>query len=237
MSFGPAFDAKEQVRQAIDIVDLVGSYMQLRRQGRNYVGLCPWHDDSRPSLQVNPDRQSFKCWVCDYGGDVFSFIMRSEGPRVPRSARTPRRDAPASNFDAPRHPSEPRRFTRPVRSGNRQTYPLPCRRLGRRPVPPLPARSARSRTRPRLPRRTRHLSRDNQTLPPWLRPQPLGLAPRARPRQRVVTPHARTRRPAAPQGTRRRPLRLVPRPRDVLDSRRPLASDRLRRPRAATASR
>jgi DNA primase len=78
VSFGPAFDAKEQVRQAVDIVDLVGSYVQLRRQGRNYVGICPWHDDSRPSLQVNPDRQSFKCWVCDYGGDVFSFVMRSE---------------------------------------------------------------------------------------------------------------------------------------------------------------
>lgn len=79
MSFAPAFDAKEQVRQAVDIVDLVGSYVQLRRQGRNFVALCPWHDDSRPSLQVNPDRQSFKCWVCDYGGDVFSFIMRAEG--------------------------------------------------------------------------------------------------------------------------------------------------------------
>jgi DNA primase len=78
MSFGPAFDAKEQIRQAIDIVDLVGGYIQLRRQGRNFVGLCPWHDDSRPSMQVNPDRQSFKCWVCDYGGDVFSFIMRAE---------------------------------------------------------------------------------------------------------------------------------------------------------------
>ncbi len=78
MSFGAAFDAKEQVRQAIDIVDLVGSYIQLRRQGRNFVGLCPWHDDSRPSLQVNPDRQSFKCWVCDCGGDIFSFIMRAE---------------------------------------------------------------------------------------------------------------------------------------------------------------
>ncbi len=78
MSFGAAFDAKEQIRQAIDIVDLVGSYIQLRRQGRNFVGLCPWHDDSRPSMQVNPDRQSFKCWVCDYGGDIFSFIMRAE---------------------------------------------------------------------------------------------------------------------------------------------------------------
>lgn len=72
-------DAKEQVRQAIDIVDLVGSYMALRRQGRGYVAVCPWHDDTRPSLQVNPERQSFKCWVCDIGGDIFSFLMRMEG--------------------------------------------------------------------------------------------------------------------------------------------------------------
>jgi DNA primase len=72
-------DAKEQVRQAIDIVELVGGYVTLRRQGRGYVALCPWHDDSRPSLQVNPERQSFKCWVCDIGGDIFSFIMRMEG--------------------------------------------------------------------------------------------------------------------------------------------------------------
>jgi DNA primase len=79
VSLGAGFDAKDQVRQATDIVDLVGSYVQLRRQGRNFVGLCPWHDDRRPSLQVNPDRQSFKCWVCDIGGDVFSFIMKAEG--------------------------------------------------------------------------------------------------------------------------------------------------------------
>jgi DNA primase len=76
---GGSFDTKERVKQAVDIVDLVGSHIQLRRQGRNFVGLCPWHDDSRPSLQVNPERQSFKCWVCDIGGDVFSFVMKIEG--------------------------------------------------------------------------------------------------------------------------------------------------------------
>jgi DNA primase len=79
VSFGPGNDAKEQVRQSIDIVDLVGGYIQLRRQGRNFVGICPWHDDSRPSLNVNPQRQSWKCWVCDVGGDVFSFVMKAEG--------------------------------------------------------------------------------------------------------------------------------------------------------------
>ncbi|MFM7078115.1 MAG: CHC2 zinc finger domain-containing protein, partial [Planctomycetaceae bacterium] len=71
-------DVKERVREATDIVDLVGSYLTLRRQGKNLVGLCPWHDDSRPSFQVSPERQTFRCWVCDLGGDVFSFLMRIE---------------------------------------------------------------------------------------------------------------------------------------------------------------
>jgi DNA primase len=71
-------DLKEQIREAVDIVDLVGSYMALRRAGKGFVGLCPWHDDSRPSLQVNPERQTYRCWVCDVGGDVFNFVMRME---------------------------------------------------------------------------------------------------------------------------------------------------------------
>ena len=71
-------DVKERVREAIDIVDVVGSYISLRRQGKAMTGLCPWHDDGRPSLQVNPDRQTYRCWVCDIGGDVFSFVMRME---------------------------------------------------------------------------------------------------------------------------------------------------------------
>ncbi len=78
MNSHSSFDDKERIRQAVDIVDLVGGYLQLRREGRGYKALCPWHDDSRPSLQVNPDRQSFKCWVCDIGGDIFSFIMKME---------------------------------------------------------------------------------------------------------------------------------------------------------------
>ena len=71
-------DLKERVRDAIDIVDLVGGYISLKRSGRGLVGLCPWHDDSRPSLQVNHERQTFRCWVCDIGGDVFNFVMRME---------------------------------------------------------------------------------------------------------------------------------------------------------------
>ena len=71
-------DLKERVRDAIDIVDLVGTYLSLRRAGKAMVGLCPWHEDSRPSFHVNPERQTFRCWVCNIGGDVFSFLMRME---------------------------------------------------------------------------------------------------------------------------------------------------------------
>lgn len=74
----PRDDLKERVRDAVDITDVVGSYIALRRQGKAMVGLCPWHEDSRPSLQVNQERQTFRCWVCDIGGDVFNFLMRME---------------------------------------------------------------------------------------------------------------------------------------------------------------
>ena len=85
VSLGSSLDVKERVKQATDIVDLVGNFMQLRRQGRQFVGLCPWHDDTRPSLTVNPERQSFRCWVCNLGGDVFSFIMQMEGFTFPEA--------------------------------------------------------------------------------------------------------------------------------------------------------
>lgn len=78
-------DAKEQIRQATEIVDIVGDYVQLRREGRGYKALCPWHDDRRPSLQVNPERQTFRCFVCNIGGDAFSFIMKMEGVSFPEA--------------------------------------------------------------------------------------------------------------------------------------------------------
>ncbi len=87
MSFGSSFDLREQVRQATDLVDLVSRSINLRRQGQIYVGLCPWHDDSRPSLQVNPQRRTWKCWVCNLGGDVFSFVMKREGVDFPEALR------------------------------------------------------------------------------------------------------------------------------------------------------
>ena len=85
MSFSIDNDVKDRIRTAVDIIDLVGSYVQLRRLGANFVGLCPFHEDRRPSFNVNPARQTWKCWVCDKGGDVFSFLMEKERISFPEA--------------------------------------------------------------------------------------------------------------------------------------------------------
>jgi len=87
VSFEANSDAKELVRQAIDIVDLVGEYLPLRREGRLFKAICPWHDDSRPSLTVNQERQVYRCWVCNIGGDIFSFVMKQEGVTFPEAVQ------------------------------------------------------------------------------------------------------------------------------------------------------
>lgn len=69
----------EEVRSRSDIVEVVGQYLDLRKAGKNYVGLCPFHPDRRPSLSVSPDRQMFYCFACGAGGDVFTFVMKREG--------------------------------------------------------------------------------------------------------------------------------------------------------------
>jgi DNA primase len=80
-------EIKERVRMAINIVDLIGGYLELRRQGRGFVARCPFHDDRRPSLQINPERQMWRCFVCEIGGDVFNFVMRKEGVTFPEALR------------------------------------------------------------------------------------------------------------------------------------------------------
>jgi len=71
---------KELVRSRTDIVQLIGESVSLQPQqgGRVFKGLCPFHDDHNPSFTVNPERQSYKCWVCNEGGDCFSFVMKHD---------------------------------------------------------------------------------------------------------------------------------------------------------------
>ncbi|EKK00989.1 DNA primase [Rhodopirellula baltica SH28] len=82
------FDVKERVRAATDIVDVIGHDLELRPQGRHFVARCPFHNDTRPSMTVNQERQSWKCWVCDIGGDIFSFVMQREGVDFPTALRS-----------------------------------------------------------------------------------------------------------------------------------------------------
>jgi len=78
---------KAAIKSAVDIVGLVGEYLPLRRAGSRYKALCPFHDDRNPSLELNPQRQTFKCWSCGAGGDVFDFIQRYERVEFPEALR------------------------------------------------------------------------------------------------------------------------------------------------------
>ena len=69
----------EEVRQANDIVDVISQYMHLKRSGRNYFGLCPFHNEKSPSFSVSPDKQIFHCFGCGKGGNVYTFVSAIEG--------------------------------------------------------------------------------------------------------------------------------------------------------------
>ena len=69
----------EEVRQSNDIVDIISQYVHLTRKGRNYFGLCPFHNEKSASFSVSPDRQIFHCFGCGVGGNVYTFLMKIEG--------------------------------------------------------------------------------------------------------------------------------------------------------------
>ena len=69
----------DEVRNSNDIVDVISQYISLKRSGRNYFGLCPFHNEKSPSFSVSPDKQIFHCFGCGVGGNVISFISKIEG--------------------------------------------------------------------------------------------------------------------------------------------------------------
>lgn len=77
----------EQVRDRVDLVDLVGRFVSLKSAGRNHKGLCPFHDEKTPSFVVTPDRGTFKCFGCGEGGNAFGFLMRMENLSFPEAVR------------------------------------------------------------------------------------------------------------------------------------------------------
>ncbi len=69
----------DEVRQTNDIVDIISQYVRLKRSGRNFFGLCPFHNEKSPSFSVSPDKQIFHCFGCGVGGNVFTFLTKIEG--------------------------------------------------------------------------------------------------------------------------------------------------------------
>ncbi|MBU0637425.1 MAG: DNA primase [Planctomycetes bacterium] len=69
---------KDKVLESIDIVEVIGERVVLTRRGKEFIGLCPFHPDHKPSMSVNPTKQIFKCWSCGAGGDVIKFVQLRE---------------------------------------------------------------------------------------------------------------------------------------------------------------
>ena len=72
-------DDVEKVKQKTDIVSIIGEHVALKKAGRNFRGLCPFHSEKTPSFMVSPELQIFKCFGCGESGDVISFLEKHEG--------------------------------------------------------------------------------------------------------------------------------------------------------------
>jgi DNA primase len=80
-------EAKEEVKRAANIVEVIGQYVELKKRGQNYVGLCPFHSERSPSFTVNQGKQIYHCFGCGKGGDVFSFWMEYHNLSFPQALR------------------------------------------------------------------------------------------------------------------------------------------------------
>ncbi|HXX62779.1 MAG TPA: DNA primase [Bacteroidota bacterium] len=78
----------DEIRRASDIVDVISSYVSLKKRGKNYLGLCPFHQEKTPSFNVSPEKQMYHCFGCGVGGNVFTFIMEHDKVSFVEAVRT-----------------------------------------------------------------------------------------------------------------------------------------------------
>jgi len=113
-------DKLEEIRARANIVEVIGAHVRLKPAGRNFVGLCPFHDEKTPSFSVNPERGFFHCFGCGAGGSVFNFIMRAEGLNFPETVESLARrygvSLPERGGDGARARASARRRSAPTRS-------------------------------------------------------------------------------------------------------------------------
>jgi DNA primase len=82
-------EPKEEIKSRLDIADIIGEYVQLKPAGSGAMkGLCPFHTERTPSFHVSRERQIWKCFGCDKGGDLFTFLMDIEGLTFPEALET-----------------------------------------------------------------------------------------------------------------------------------------------------
>jgi DNA primase len=153
----------DEIRERVDIVDLVGSYLTLKRAGTAYKAVCPFHKEKTPSFTVNPQRQIYHCFGCGAGGDVFKFVMQYENVEFMEAVRMlAQRAGVALQFDQQDKAEE---------GLKEQLY-----RVHEEATPLLPGRAAPEQgggRRPRVPRET------TAGAPTSWRRSGLGFAPRA----------------------------------------------------------
>ena len=123
----------DEIKRRTDLAALISEHVALKRSGRGFLGLCPFHQEKTPSFHVDPERGFFHCFGCNAGGNAFTFLMRVTGATFPEAARTL---AARANVAVPETPRQ--RRARPARRGER------ARVAAVRPHPAREPRSARA---------------------------------------------------------------------------------------------
>ena len=197
------------VKEKLDIVDLIGETVQLKKAGTTFKGLCPFHGEKTPSFTVTPSRETWKCFGCGRGGDIFNFVMERDGVDFPTALRSLAGRAGVEMSERTSREDAQRKRLRDALEAAISFYHQ------------VLTSHASGRGRARLPPRSRLHRRDHQH--PW---PGLGAGRLGCPEQRADTPpqHRRGRprgcRPRQPTALRQRRLRPLPWPRHLPHPRR-----------------